>query len=372
MCAIASIILAISTSLAGEIKPDEEVVFFNTWAMYRTDIATWRLELHGWIFEREPDSIARHIFLANLVDSMDLDDVLEGETKRIFEERAHWFLADNERGKAVRIRIGDQDWPVGVSATDGHFFGVVHLPVREAKPLIPATQACHRWVQYEAVMPENDTRRFRGATLLMDDVGLSVISDIDDTIKITGVDDYNTLLANTFLRPFKASPGMPELYRRLEAAGASFHYISQSPWQLYVVLTDFMAKAGYPKGTWALKRLSVKDEKLLDDKHRADSVKKPHIETLIRTFPRRRFILIGDSGQRDPEIYGDLARKYPQQIGLILIRHVSEGQVDDPRFPEAFKDLPANRWRVFRDPKELGSLREILPVVSTRPAMRPG
>jgi len=60
----------------------------------------------------------------------------------------------------------------------------------------------------------------------------------------------------------------------------------------------------------------------------------------------RTFVLVGDSGEYDPEIYGFLARKYPKCIHQIFIRAVK----DDERFLKAFKDIPREKWLVFTDP----------------------
>ena len=67
-------------------------------------------------------------------------------------------------------------------------------------------------------------------------------------------------------------------------------------------------------------------------------------------FLCRRFILIGDSGEKDPEVYGDIARAFPRQIDRILIRRAPGDRLGEARFAEAFAGLPANRWHVFDDP----------------------
>jgi hypothetical protein len=76
--------------------------------------------------------------------------------------------------------------------------------------------------------------------------------------------------------------------------------------------------------------------------------KPPEIETLLATFPDRDFILIGDSGEADPEIYGDIARRHPDQVRAILIRNVTAERADDSRYVDgAFKELSPNLWLLF-------------------------
>jgi len=73
----------------------------------------------------------------------------------------------------------------------------------------------------------------------------------------------------------------------------------------------------------------------------------------------RTLVLVGDSGERDPEIYGFLARKYPKRIHQIFIRAVKGESKDDERFLKAFIDIPREKWLIFTDPinelpKDLG------------------
>lgn len=68
----------------------------------------------------------------------------------------------------------------------------------------------------------------------------------------------------------------------------------------------------------------------------------------------RTLILVGDSGERDPEIYGFIARKYPKRIHRIFIRAVKGEKKDDKRFIKAFEDIPREKWSIFTEPlKEL-------------------
>jgi phosphatidate phosphatase APP1 len=164
-----------------------------------------------------------------------------------------------------------------------------------------------------------------------------VISDIDDTIKISQVTDKTALLANTFLKPFQAAPEMALAYDRLAAAGAVIHYVSSSPWQLYPALKDFMAEAGFPQG-------SVQSSR---------ETKPPVIEALLAAYPKRGFILIGDSGEVDPEIYGAVARDHPGQIRHIYIRKVTPEAADDERYRAAFADLPVSLWTLFDNPSAI-------------------
>jgi len=80
------------------------------------------------------------------------------------------------------------------------------------------------------------------------------------------------------------------------------------------------------------------------------------IEPLMKKFPNRRFVFVGDFGERDPEIYGALAREHPQQVAKILIRDVTEEGPEADRFKTAFRELPLSLWKMFREPSEIADL----------------
>ena len=180
-----------------------------------------------------------------------------------------------------------------------------------------------------------------------------MISDIDDTVKVSEVRHKKKLIDNTFCQPFRAVDGMAQTYRRWADAGAKFHFVSSSPWQLYEPLTRFLADNRFPAGTFHLKRFRFKDRTALDLLADPLTSKPRVIGPLLETYPQRKFVLVGDSGEQDPEVYALMARKYPQQILRIFIRNVTDEAADSPRYQHCFRDLPADLWQVFDDPSSL-------------------
>jgi phosphatidate phosphatase APP1 len=77
------------------------------------------------------------------------------------------------------------------------------------------------------------------------------------------------------------------------------------------------------------------------------------IGTIVRMFSRRSFVLVGDSGERDIEIYGSIARRFPSQIVSILIRRVEGRAITSQRLARAFRNIPTTKWRFFSDASEL-------------------
>ena len=202
-------------------------------------------------------------------------------------------------------------------------------------------------------MQNSDKRQFQGQVELIPRQGLSVISDIDDTIKISDVTDQKRLLDNTFLKDFRPVSGMPELYRSLADRNVKLHFVSSSPWQLYDPLREFMRDAGFPWATMRLKYLRFRDESLMNLFKKGTETKPAQIEPILRRYPEHRFILVGDSGEQDPEVYGDIARRYPAQIHRILIRNVDNSEATDMRYQAAFSDIAAGKWRLFTITEEI-------------------
>jgi phosphatidate phosphatase APP1 len=88
-----------------------------------------------------------------------------------------------------------------------------------------------------------------------------------------------------------------------------------------------------------------------------EKYKPPEIEKILKRFPNGRFVLVGDSGERDPEIYAALARKHPNQIARVLIRNATGQGADAPRYQQTFRDLPREVWDVFDDSATVSTIR---------------
>ncbi len=302
--------------------------------------------MHGHIFESENSSTRRKAFIEIMRANIDRKS---GES-RFLDERVMPFLVDNERGKVVAVDLAGEPYDVGRSEANGHFSKTFSLSAID----LNVNGADGGELTFAAVLEKQDDRRFAGRVELIPPEGLSVISDIDDTIKLSAVTDKSELIRNTFFRSFQAIDGMPELYDSLHNAGAAFHYVSGSPWQLYEPLRKFFTKAGFPDGSFHLKQFRLKDSSALELLKSQKKNKLSAIRPILRAFPERQFLLFGDSGEQDPEIYGQLAREYGQVVG-IFIRNASDQNAHDERFENAFVDVPRERWTVFDEPSEIES-----------------
>ncbi len=346
------------------IKADEVVLFFPSIAHQVEGGKTWEMEIHGWIHEPEERSLFRHAAVELFRRSLGLEK--SDEASAIFRRRARLFLVDSERGKRISVRIGRAECPVGVSGADGHFSGIIRLGDEEIRVLARPSPGLAPRISFQAVTRAGDSRVFAGGVQLIGPTGLSVISDIDDTIKVSDVGDRKQLLANTFLREFQPVPGMAGLYRRWADDGAVFHYVSASPWQLYVPLAEFLQAAGFPHGSFHLKDFHGVGKGFVELFATPERTKRQAIEPILAAFPDRKFVLVGDSGERDPEIYAALAREHPEQVARIVIRDLGGLGPDQDRYRKCFAGVPREMWFVFQRPQDIDSPNHIQPLTPSR------
>jgi phosphatidate phosphatase APP1 len=119
-----------------------------------------------------------------------------------------------------------------------------------------------------------------------------------------------------------------------------------------------MARSGFPAGPVDLLRFQLDDARLFDLFNSSTEKKLSRIQTYLRRYPNRTFVLIADSGESNPDIYGKVARQHPGQVRAIFIRRVRGGRSSDrERFREASDRVPEQKGMVFDGPGEL-SLQE--------------
>ncbi len=317
------------------------VLLFPSDAARHPDRAHWSVPVHGWVFELEEDSAWRRKALSTVAERMGVDDT--AASSRVFRQRAGMFLADGEHGMRIELRGEAGDSVTAVSRSDGHWFANLLLPNGAA----PRPGNRDVWVSYEAVLSQETPGSFEGRAQLLEDTGISVISDIDDTIKASNVQDKRALMENTFVNEFRAIPGMAGAYREWAGHGAAFHYVSASPWQLYPALSEFMRTAGYPEGSFYLRKFSFQLARLWDFLRGPGDYKPDTIRKIFTRYPTRRFVLVGDSAEQDPEVYGSIAREFPGQVSHVFIRDVTPDTDDEARLLEAFEGLAESEWSVF-------------------------
>lgn len=172
-----------------------------------------------------------------------------------------------------------------------------------------------------------------------DTARFGIVSDIDDTVVRTDVLNRRRMvltLARTNAHTRLPFAGVAELYRAFVAGpsgadGNPIFYVSSSPWNLYTPLAAFLRLNGIPEGPmflkdWGPQTLFHRDHGV--HKHAA-------IREVLMAYPQLPFVLLGDSGEQDPEIYAEVVHEFPTRIAAVYIRNVHP----DPRRHAAIEHL---------------------------------
>jgi phosphatidate phosphatase APP1 len=340
-----------NNSIFTTIDLDENVVLYPSFGHQEPNGRYWRIYLRGMVHDPVSINFQKRLML-NFIGRM-MNASPDDLQSPLFQERLEGFLVGPRRGRQIVVRIGRHVHAIRKTNRRGHFFGKVRITNDQLVELADEGYLNDGWLRYDVALADHDERRFTGAAHLSSPQGFSVISDIDDTIKHTEVLCRQSMLANTFLREFRPIEGMADFYQQLADLGATFHYVSYSPWQMFQPLADFSSLAGYPQGPFHLRSFQLSKHMLGKLLLSRSPGKATVVRWILRSFPNRRFLLVGDSGQHDPEIYGAAARKYPHQVAGILIREVKNGPLSLGRLGKAFANLDHDTWSVFEDPKSL-------------------
>lgn len=161
-----------------------------------------------------------------------------------------------------------------------------------------------------------------------------VISDLDDTVIITRATHLLRMLRTVLFRnahSHEPLAGVAAFYQALQRGQSGrpdnpFFYVSSSPWNLYDVLEDFLRLRGIPLGPLLLRDSLLSGPRAPADQAAPSSLHHGHklreINQLLNTYPALPFVLLGDSGQHDAEIYAAVVRQHPGRILVIYIRDV--------------------------------------------------
>ncbi len=228
----------------------------------------------------------------------------------------------------VTVSIGEAS-VTALSDKDG--FVVAKVPVED---LAPGWHAVHLGAQ------DHDGKmvRAQGRVVRPDPASqLAVVSDIDDTILRTGMTEGLRSIQRTLLRDAhgrKPIAGMPSLYRGLARGQggrpeSTFFYVSSSPWNLYDMLVQFLQLRGFPRGPlfltdWRPGRFDLERPK------DPPGHKTARIRRLVDGYPELAFLLVGDNGEKDPEVYQEFLDSDRERFRAALVRDVYSGPQRSP------------------------------------------
>jgi phosphatidate phosphatase APP1 len=231
------------------------------------------------------------------------------------------YMTREIAGARVAVRWGDKCWE---GTTDEEGFLELWVPPPDG------VRSGWHMVELELLSPEAEgvprvaaPVRVAGAS-----AEFGVISDIDDTVIVTGVTDLVKRAWALFLTEHRVRlpfPGVDAFYAALQggrgaAADNPIFYVSSSPWNLYEHLDEFLGLHHIPAGPLLLRDWGLSAQGFAPGGGHGHKLEK--MRGLLETMPRLPFILIGDSGQEDPEHYRTICREYPGRILCVYIRNV--------------------------------------------------
>jgi Phosphatidate phosphatase APP1, catalytic domain len=373
------------------IDSDESVVFYPSIGTRPHDGADCRVEIRGRIFEkrrglRELTSIA--LGLVGVPDENAFEDFVSrlpdrANCIRIFKQRIKDFIVDGESLEHLDVDIVGSRLRSHRSDLQG-FFGLGDPSFAMAAASFGSTQTQHNpWIEYIA---GKKGRSFKGRSQLLSPHGAIVVSDIDDTIKDSNVPETAELIANTLFRPFRSTPGMAETYQAWEKSNVQFIYLTNSPYQLFSPLAEYLqGEARFPHGAYYLRPIGPDDfmkgiAKLVacDDTVRIEENPKKHnLIPVLEAFPNRSFVLVGDSTEFDADVYADLylgenfpskfrpsQRGYRDRIKKIYIRDVPNAKTERrKRAVDAIARIGDSKVAMFFDAENPRIQQDAAPVI---------
>lgn len=225
-------------------------------------------------------------------------------------ERLRPFLTNPVAGMPVTVFFFNEEESESrnlLTDESGHFTIRAHMPFVPTHVRVLASEDLSAAKPIEIIEP----------------VGISLISDIDDTVKHSAIaSGAKEMFRNTFVRELAelTVDGVSEWYTQVAKRGVEMHYVSNAPWQLYPLLERYFKMVGLPPGSFHLKQYSGMLQGIFEP---TAERKRGSLEQILQDFPERRFILVGDSGEADLEVYTDIVLANPGRILGIFIRDVT-------------------------------------------------
>ncbi len=261
------------------------------------------------------------------------DETINLEQKGLFGLLLNsWKRFETDEIKHASLKVTLMNGQTITTTTDNHGYFKIDIKADDLEDLTSQ----NGWLEYKMSYDNETIKRhiqnenqFLGELLLpCSQSEFGVISDIDDTIIHTGVVStlkWKVLLNSIFKSAASRIPleGAADFYHKLHrgVSGTNANpifYVSHSPWNLYRYLEFFLKQNNFPKGPILLR--SFKD--IFKKKSGDLAQKQIEILNILKTYPNLKFILIGDSGEHDADIYLDVAEKFPSQVAAIYLRSV--------------------------------------------------
>ena len=224
------------------------------------------------------------------------------------------FLAAPQTALPVQVSLGQAT--VDTRSDRGGYFDV-DLPGHGLAP---------GW--HHAIVRCGEIEQTAPVQVIADGITFGIVSDIDDTCLVTSLPRPMLAAYNTFVLPETARrvvPGMSALYRSLLAhnPGSPVLYLSTGAWNTQPIINRFLQRHGFPTGALLMTDWGATETAVFRS---GREHKRAQLRRLAAELPNIRWLLVGDDGQHDPEIYDDFAAEHPHSVRAIAIRQLTAAQ----------------------------------------------
>ncbi|KAI1330788.1 hypothetical protein F5Y16DRAFT_395760 [Xylariaceae sp. FL0255] len=333
--------------------------------------AGWNVRIHGNIFkqpnisEERLDSLANGFLIGTDISSLPADEqvqarnltaeiyvVQQGNVSVTVNFQTDVYVRPNASGGVINAHGGAQtiDLPYNTTS-EGDFDTFLLLKNTTGSNgghLVPGNATG----QIQALnVYTNGTITGNATAYLVPPTGFTIISDIDDILRVTKIYDPKEGLLNSFARAFTPWEDMPDIYANWSASinNLHFHYLTTTPEQVTRNYMDFIYKT-YPLGSFDTRPLNFSDVSA------TLSIRKAMLDKIFQTFPERKFVLVGDTTNSDiMSDYPQMAKDYPGQVQCIFLRNTTATDSTDlfPYDTSGFKGLNQSQYMFFVNADDL-------------------
>mgnify|MGYP003477337805 FL=1 len=220
--------------------------------------------------------------------------------------------------------------PVGYAQVTIHAAGSTHVVVADRGGVIDTVVEADfgpGWQSVTMSVEGSDPVEAK-VFVVADDVSFGIVSDIDDTVMVTAlprplVAAWNSFVVDEYARV--PVPGMAVMLERLirDHPGAPVVYLSTGAWNIVPTLSRFLSRHLFPAGAVLLTDWGPTHDRWFRS---GKEHKLANLRRLAKEFPHVQWLLIGDDGQHDDEIYTTFATEHPESVKAIAIRRLSAGE----------------------------------------------
>ncbi|KAI0025714.1 hypothetical protein F4780DRAFT_222047 [Xylariomycetidae sp. FL0641] len=331
----------------------------------------WNVRVHGNVYKQPSISREKLDDLANdFLIGTDLSDLPESQqdqarnlTSEIYVVQQPdvnvtiTFVHDvdirpDASGGVINAKGGDQWHTLPYKTTPEGDFGTFLLLQNTSSTNGSYLMAGNATQSIQALnMYANGTDTGNATAYLVPPTGFTIVSDIDDILRVTKIYEPTEGLLNSFARPFTAWQDMPDIYANWSSSISDlhFHYLTTTPEQVTRNYMDFIFKT-YPLGSFDTRPLNFSD---LDA---TLAIRKHLLEMVFETFPQRKFVLMADTSNSDVmKDYPLMAKQYPDQVQCIFLRNTTATDDGDlfPYDTSGFEGIDQNKYMFFVNADDL-------------------